>query len=81
MDTKELESLNLLHCSPVDENAGALNPLFPVVHNHLLRLDHVEGDVVLAPHRQVSDLLLLSAIRPTTVVSSANLIMVLNAEL
>ena len=32
--------------------------LFPVVHNHLLCLDHVEGEVVvLAPHGQVSDLL------------------------
>ena len=31
-------------------------PLFPVVHNHLLCLDHVEGEVgVLAPHCQVSD--------------------------
>ena len=35
-----------------------LGPLFPVVHNHLLCLDHVEGEVVvLAPHGQVSDLL------------------------
>jgi hypothetical protein len=34
-----------------------LGPLFPVVHNHLLCLDHVEGEVVvLAPHGQVSDL-------------------------
>ena len=31
-------------------------PLFPVVHNHLLSLDHIEGEVVvLAPHGQVSD--------------------------
>ena len=37
---------------------GVLGPLFPVVHNHLLCLDHVEGEVVvLAPHGQVSDLL------------------------
>ena len=56
MDTKELEALNLLHCSPVDENV--LGPVLPVVHNHLLCLDHIEGDVVvLAPHGQVSDLL------------------------
>jgi hypothetical protein len=35
-----------------------LDPPFPVVHNHLLCLDHVEGEVVvLAPHSQVSDLL------------------------
>ena len=58
MDTKELEALILLHCSPVDENVGMLGPLFPLVHNHLLCLDHVEGQVVvLAPHSQVSDLL------------------------
>ena len=65
----------------VGENGGLLGPIFPVVHNHLLCLDHVEGEVVvLAPHGQVSDLLdvsLLSVIRPTTVVSSANLMMVL----
>ena len=58
MDTKELEALNLLHCSPVDENGGALGPLFPVVYNYPLCLDHVEGEVVVqAPHGQVSDLL------------------------
>jgi hypothetical protein len=59
-------------------------PPFPVVHNHLLCLDHIEGEViVLAPHGQVSDLLpidcLIVVIRPTTVVSSANLIMVLES--
>ena len=54
METKELEALNLLHYSPVDVNVN----YFPVVHNHLLCLDHVEGDlVILAPHGQVSDLL------------------------
>ena len=58
MDDKELEALNLLHYSPVDENGGTLSPPFPVVHNHLLCPDHVEGQVVgLAPHGQVSDLL------------------------
>ena len=54
MDAKELEALNLLHYSPVDENGGVLSPPFPVVHNHLLCLDHVEGEGVLAPHCQVS---------------------------
>jgi hypothetical protein len=35
-----------------------LGPLFPVAHNHLLCLNHVEGVVVvLAPHGQVFDLL------------------------
>ena len=58
MDAKELEAVNLLHCSPVDENGGVLCPPFPVVHNNLLCLDDVEGEVVvLAPHGQVSDLL------------------------
>jgi hypothetical protein len=47
---KELEALNLLHYSSVDENGGVLCPHFPVVNNHLLCLDHVEGEVVvLAP--------------------------------
>ena len=54
----ELEALNLLHYSPVNENRGVLGPLFPVVHNHLLCLAHIEGEVaVLAPNGQVSDLL------------------------
>jgi hypothetical protein len=58
VDTKELETLNLLHYSPANENGGVLGPLFPVVHNHLLCLDHIEGEVaVLAPHGQISDLL------------------------
>ena len=58
MDTKELEALNLLHCSPVDENGGVFSPPFPVFHHHLLCLYHIEGElVVLAPHGQVSDLL------------------------
>ena len=35
-----------------------LGPPFPVVHNHLLCLGHVDGEVVaLAPHGQVFDLL------------------------
>ena len=83
MDTKELEALNLLHCSTVDENGDVLSPPFPVVHNHLLCLDHVEGQVVvLSSHDQVSDLPIvstLSVIMPTTVASSANLTMVLES--
>ena len=55
---------------------------FPVVHNHLLSLDHVEGKVVvLAPHGQVSDLLCMLYMLSrrcwwsvvSSVVSSANL--------
>jgi hypothetical protein len=58
VDTKELEALKLLHYSPVDENGGMLGPPFPVVHNLLLCLDHVEGEVVVfASHGQASDLL------------------------
>ena len=58
VDAKELEALNLLHCSPVDENGGMRGALFPVVHNHLLCLDHIEGEfVVLAQHGKLSDLL------------------------
>jgi hypothetical protein len=63
VDTKELEALNLLHYSPVDENGGVPPPLSPVVHNHLLCLDHVEGEVVvLASHFQVSDLLTIGCL-------------------
>ena len=51
-------TLNLLRYSPVDENGAMLGPPFPIVHNHLLCLGHVEGEVVvLASHGQVSDLL------------------------
>ena len=39
VESKEIEALKLLRCSPVDENGG--------VHNHLLCLDHVKGEVVL----------------------------------
>jgi hypothetical protein len=52
---------------------------------HLLCLDHVEVEVVVpAPHGQVSDLLpigclVVVVIRPTTVVSSANVMMVLES--
>jgi hypothetical protein len=77
VDTKELEALNLLHCSPVDENGGVLRPLLPVLHNYLICLDHVEGEVVvLAPHGQVSNLILIGYLvvvgDQATVVSSGN---------
>ena len=58
MDTKELETLDPLHYNPVDVNGGLFGPLFPVVHDQLLCLAHIEGEVVvLAPHCQFSDLL------------------------
>ena len=52
MDTNELETLNLLHYSPVDVNGGLFGPPFPAVHDQLLCLAHI----VPAPHCQVSDL-------------------------
>ena len=58
MDTKELETLDPLHFRPIDVNGGVFGPLFPIVHNQLLCLAHIEGEVVaLAPHCLVSDLL------------------------
>ena len=58
MDTKELETLDPLHYSPVDVNGGLFGPPFPVVLDQLLCLADVEGEVVvLAPHCQFSDLL------------------------
>ena len=61
-----------------------LGPPFPVVHNPLLCLDHVEGEVVvLAPHGQVFDLLPMGSLvvdqAYITVVSSTNLMMVLES--
>ena len=52
-------NLKLSSCSTTAQlNGGVLGPPFPVVHNHLLCLDHIEGEVaVLAQHGQVSDLL------------------------
>ena len=64
-------------------NGGVLGPLFPIVHNYHFCLDHVEGEVVvLAPHGQVSDLpigCLVIVGDQATVVSSANLMMVLES--
>jgi hypothetical protein len=42
VDTKELEALNLLHYSPINENWGVLGLPFPDVHNNLLSLGYVE---------------------------------------
>ena len=65
-------------------NGDVLGPPFPVVHNQLLCLADIEGDVVvLAPHSQFSNLLhigcLIVASRPTNVVSSANLMMAIES--
>jgi hypothetical protein len=78
VDTDELEALDPLHYSPIDVNGGVLGPPFPVVHNQLLFLAEVEGEVVaLAPHYQVSDLLPIGCL--IIVASSANVIMVLES--
>ena len=54
VDTKELETLDPIHYSPVDVNGGLFGPPFPVVHDQLLCPPHIEGEVVvLAPHCQV----------------------------
>ena len=73
MNTKELETLDPLHYSPVDVNGGLFIPPFRVFHYCLA---HIEGEVVvLAPHCQFSDLLPIGCLIVVgdTVVSSTNL--------
>ena len=80
MDTEELEALNRFHYSPVDVHGGVLGPPLSVVHDQLLCLADVEGEVVvLVPHCQVPDLLAVGGLivmmnRSTNVLLSANLI-------
>ena len=51
VDSKELHALDPLLYNPVDVGVGVLSPLSPIVHDHLLCLADVEGEVVvLAPH-------------------------------
>ena len=51
-------ALDSLHYSPVKVKGDLFSPPFPVVHDQLLCLAHIEGEVVvLATHCQVSDLL------------------------
>jgi hypothetical protein len=57
MDTEDLEALDLLHYSTVDVNGGMLSPPFPGIDDQLHCLTEDEGEVVLAPHCQVFDLL------------------------
>ena len=87
MDNKELETLNLLHFSPVNVNEDTFDPTFPIVHYQLVCLAHSVGEVVvLAPYFQVSDLLLLAVssllvIMPTIVgVSYTHLTLQTNRE-
>ena len=42
----DLDTLNPLHFSPVDVNGVLFGPPFPVVHDQLLCLAHIEGEVV-----------------------------------
>ena len=54
----KLETLDTLHYSPNNVNGGLFGPHFPVVHDQLLCIADIEGEVVvLAPHWQFSDLL------------------------
>jgi hypothetical protein len=46
VDTEELEDLDPLHYNPVDVNGRMLGPPFPVVHDQLLCLADIEGEVV-----------------------------------
>ena len=63
MDTKELETLDPLHYTLIDVNVGLFCPPFPVVHDQFLYPAHIEGEVVvLAPHCQFSDLLLIGCL-------------------
>ena len=57
MDTQELEVLDPPQLQPIVLDGVMIVPPFPVVHDQLLCLSHIEGEVVvLAPHCQVSDL-------------------------
>ena len=74
--------VDLFHYSTVNVNRCLLCLPFPVVHDQLLCLTDVEVKVVvLAPHCQVPNLLpigcLVNLIRPTNVMSSARLMMML----
>ena len=51
VDTAELEGIDPLHCGPIEVNGAVHLPMFPEVHDQLLGLADIEGEVVvLAPH-------------------------------
>jgi hypothetical protein len=84
MYAEELEALDPLPCGPVNVDRGLLSLLSHVGHYQLLRFVDVEGEVFfLAPLCQGPHLLVivlsLFEIRSTTVVSSANLMIELEA--
>ena len=43
MDDKELAALDPLHYNPVDVNGCVLGPPFPIVHDQLLCVAHIEN--------------------------------------
>ena len=56
VDIEELEALDLLLYSPVNVDGAVLGPPFPVVHDQIICLAHIEGDVVVqAPDYQFYD--------------------------
>jgi hypothetical protein len=83
-DTQEFEAGHTLHLNAINENWGVAAAFtLSVIHNALLGFLCIEDQVVVrAPYSQVLDLLpvadtSLSLIRHTTVMPSANLMMVL----
>ena len=85
MDTEELEALDPSNYSHVNMNGGVLGPLFPVVHStissfvlltlreRLLSWHYTARSLIFSLQAVLSS----SMIRPTIVVPSANLMMVL----
>ncbi len=86
MHPQEFSAANSLHSRAVNGQWGVVTRVSPEVHHNLLCLTHIEGQF--APHHSascatsslycVSSLLLM---RPTTDVSSANLMYVIGVEL
>ena len=83
---KELETFHLLHCDPVDVDGGMLPLLSPEVQDQLLHFVDIEGEIIswhpcaraLTSSLEASSSLLV--IRPTSVVSSANLMIELGEQ-
>ena len=46
MYAEVLEAFHLLLCSPIDVDGGVLTLLYPEVHDQLLRMVDVEGEVI-----------------------------------
>ncbi len=84
---QEFSSADSLHSRGVDGQWGMVNRVSPEVHHNLLCLFHIEGQVVSAtPFSQLCHFLsvvrfIVVVMRPTTDVSSANLMMWLELNL